>query len=30
MAATGDYALWAWLAPGVSFLLLSLVVARCG
>jgi len=26
MAATGDYALWAWLAPGVSFLLLSLVV----
>ena len=26
MAASGTFALWAWLAPGVAFLLLSLIV----
>ncbi|HYB70491.1 MAG TPA: hypothetical protein VEH80_07475, partial [Candidatus Bathyarchaeia archaeon] len=26
MAASGVFALWAWLAPALSFLLLSLVV----
>jgi NADH-quinone oxidoreductase subunit L len=26
MAASGNFALWAWLAPAVSFLLLSLIV----
>jgi NADH-quinone oxidoreductase subunit L len=26
MAASGNFALWAWLAPGISFLLLCLIV----
>ncbi len=26
MAASGNFALWAWLAPGLAFLLLSLIV----
>ena len=26
MAASGNFALWAWLAPGLAFVLLSLIV----
>ena len=26
MAASGNFALWAWLAPALSFVLLSLIV----